>query len=99
MRYALYVALVFVAAIMITVPLSAADARNYRVVDGQQYQILEAKQLYIYSLDVLVRKGATERSYFFSAGPAGDIKPLTITNLKNAFPNNHKFHDSLDMVF
>jgi hypothetical protein len=99
MRYALYVAFALVAALLITAPLGAADAQNYRVVEGRQYQILEAKQLYIYSLDVVVRKGATERNYFFSVGPTGDIKPLTITNLKNAFPNNHRFHDNLDMVF
>jgi hypothetical protein len=99
MRYALYVGFVLVAALLITAPLTAADARNYRVVEGRQYQILEAKQLYIYSLDVLVRKGAMERSYFFSVGPTGDIKPLTIANLKNAYPNNHRFHDNLDMAF
>src|SRR4029453_18646750 len=89
MRYALYVAFALVAALLVTAPLSAADARNYRVVEGRQHQILEAKKLYIFLLDVLVRKGATERNYFFSVGPTGDIKPLTITNLKNAFPNNH----------
>ena len=99
MRYALYVTFLVVAALLVTTPLSAADARNYRVVGTDQYQIIEAKALYIYSLDVIVRKGASEKTYFFSVGPNGDILPLTILNLKKAFPDNHTFHDFLDMSF
>ena len=57
------------------------------------------KELYIYSTDVLVRKGTSEKAYFFSVGPNGDMLPLTIVNLKKAFPDNHTFHDSLDMMF
>jgi len=99
MRYALYVTLLLVAGLLITSPLSAADTRNYRVVGNGRYQILEAKTLYIYSLDVLVRKGTSEKTYFFSVGPSGNVLPLTILNLKNAFPDNHTFHDLLDMAF
>ena len=100
MRYAICITLgLALAAILFTAPAVAADGRNYRFVDNQRYQILEAKELYIYSADVIVRKGAAEKAYFFSVGPNGDILPLTLVNLKKAFPDNHKFHDSLDMAF
>jgi hypothetical protein len=69
------------------------------VVGVDQYQIVEARTLYIYTLDTIVRKGALEKTYFFSVGAKGDVLPLTILNLKNAFPDNHAFHDFLDMSF
>lgn len=99
MRYALYVTFVLIAALLVASPVSAADARNYRLVGNDRYQIIEAKTLYIYSLDVLVRKGTREKTYFFSVGPNGDVLPLTILNLKKALPDNHTFHDLLDMSF
>jgi hypothetical protein len=99
MRYALCVTFLVIAALLVASPVSAADARNYRIVGNDRYQIVEAKALHIYTLDVIVRKGASEKTYFFSVGPNGDILPLTILNLKNAFPDNHTFHDLLDMSF
>jgi hypothetical protein len=99
MRYALYITLILIAAIAIASPISAADQRSFRVVGNQQYQILEAKGLFIYSADVLVRKGTTDKAYFFSVGPNGEVLPLTIVNLKKAFPDNHRFHDNLDLMF
>ena len=99
MRCALYVIFLVIAALLIASPVTATDARNYRVVGNDRYQIVEANALYIYSLDVLVRKGASEKAYFFSVGPNGDVLPLTILNLKKAFPDNHTFHDLLDMSF
>src|SRR5215471_5712160 len=99
MRYALYVTFLLVAALLVAAPVSAADARNYRVVGNDRYQVVEAKALYVYSLDVMVRKGTSEKAYFFSVGPKGDVVPLTILNLKKAFPDNHTFHDLLDMSF
>ena len=79
-----------------------SDGRSYRFVGNKEYQILEPKDLYIYSADVLVSggKGArTEKAYYFSVGAAAEAIPLTIDNVKKAFPNNHKFHDRLDMMF
>jgi hypothetical protein len=99
MRYALFITSVLSAALLVAAPTASADARNYRVSGNVRYEILEAKDIYIYSTDVLVRKGTSEKAFFFSAGPNGDIMPLTILNLKNAFPNNHAFHDNLDMAF
>jgi hypothetical protein len=99
MRYALYTTLMLIALIAIASPVSAADQRSFRVVGNEQYQILEAKDIYIYSADILVRKGTTDKAYFFSVGPNGEVLPLTIVNLKKAFPDNHRFHDVLDMAF
>src|SRR5262250_782742 len=99
MSYALYDMFLVIAVLFVAALVSAADARNHRVVGNDWYQIVEAKALYIYSLDVLVRKGTSEKAYFFSVGPNGDVLPLTILNLKKAFPDNHTFHDLLDMSF
>jgi hypothetical protein len=38
----------------------------------------------------------TIQEYYFSVRPEGQILALTLENLKQALPNNHKFHDSLD---
>ena len=99
MRYAIYITLILAALMVLAVPVIADDVRPARVVGNVRYEILEAKDLYIYSTAVLVRKGATEKQYFFSVGANGEILPLTILNLKKAFPDNHAFHDSLDMAF
>jgi hypothetical protein len=99
MRYTAYVALFLVALFLVASPLRAADERPYRLVGNDKYQIVEAKELYIYTLDVIVRKGASEKTYFFSAGQNGDVQALTLLNLKKAFPDNHAFHDLLDMSF
>jgi hypothetical protein len=99
MRYAGYIALLLVAAFVVAAPLRAADEPSFRLVGNDKYQIVEARALYIYALDTHVRKGALEKAYFFSVGRNGDLLPLTILNLKNAFPDNHAFHDLLDMSF
>ena len=100
MRYTLYALLFLVLAVAVTSPLLAGDEPTpYRMVGADRYQIVEAKTLYIYNLNTIVRKGALEKTWFFSVGANGDVQPLTILNLKNAFPNNHAFHDLLDMAF
>lgn len=75
--------------------------KSYRFIGNDAYEIREARTLYIYKTERLAagRKGATEPVYFFSVGPAGAVLPLTLTNLKMAFPENHRFHDYLDMTF
>ncbi|MFY9308267.1 MAG: hypothetical protein WAQ28_04370 [Bacteroidia bacterium] len=37
--------------------------------------------------------------YYFSKDAKGKIQELTIYNIKAAFPDNHKFHDLVDMEF
>jgi hypothetical protein len=75
------------------------DGRSFRFVGNGEYEIREAGALYIYRTERLVRKGATEPAYYFSVDAAGDVLPLTLLNLKNAFPENHRFHDALDETF
>ena len=80
----------------------ACDGRDFRFGGNLEYQILEAKALYIYSRDISEARGKTfntRRDYYFSVGPKGQILALTLMNLKQAFPDNHRFHDSLDMTF
>ena len=80
----------------------ACDGRDYRFALKLEFQILESKELCIYAHDVRVSQGRgshSVREYFFSAGPDGPVLALTLENLKQAFPDNHKFHDSLDATF
>ena len=80
----------------------ACDGNDYRFVGNQEYQILEARELYIYLHERYVTVGKSrhiERDYYFSVGPEGEVLPLTLGNLKAAFPDNHTFHDSLDQTF
>lgn len=80
----------------------ACDGRDYRFGSKLEYQILEAKELYIYLHDVSVSQGRTYRTvheYYFSVGANGPIEALTLENLKHAFPDNHRFHDWLDATF
>ncbi len=37
--------------------------------------------------------------YFFSNGAKDGIRELTLHNIKKSFPDNHKFHNLLDMQF
>jgi hypothetical protein len=74
----------------------ACDGRDYRFVSNLQYQILEAKELYIYGRDVSVPQGRGTRTvheHYFSVGANGSVQALTTENLKRAFPENHRFHD------
>jgi hypothetical protein len=80
----------------------ACDGRDYRFALNLEYHILETKELYIYAHEVSVSHGKglhTIQEYFFSAGPDGPVLALTLENLKQAFPDNHRFHDGLDATF
>jgi hypothetical protein len=76
----------------------ACDGRDYRFGANLEYQILEDGELYIYLRESKTYgKGfQTRMEYFFSVGPEGAILPLTLGNLKQAVPENRRFHDSLD---
>ena len=84
----------------------ACDGREYRFVDIREYEILESRQISIYTIQVpareskdLARDRPATRLYFFSEGPAGEVLPLTRNNLRRAFPDNHAFHDAIDQMF
>lgn len=80
------------------------DGQRYRFYNNEEYQILENKTLTIYQRLVngpgLSGKGTQAvRKYFFSAGTTSAILPLTKNNLKEALPQQHTFHNTLDAQF
>ncbi|WP_026768544.1 hypothetical protein [Asinibacterium sp. OR53] len=77
------------------------NGQDFRFFHNEGYQIFDHEGLFIYkayaSSSVEKGKGWVKKSsYYFSAGGNGTIYPLTIENLKKAFPENLKFHDLLD---
>jgi len=84
----------------------SCEGIEYRFVGTREYQILEARRLYIYVVQAPARLGKDTAgglnkisTYFFSVGADGSVLPLTLISLKKAFPENHRFHDSLDAAF
>ena len=79
----------------------ACDGRDYRFGSNLEYQIVAAQELYIYLREQWVggKNRHIVRTYYFSAGSDGRVLPLTIKNLKEAFPENYAFHDRLDQAF
>jgi len=70
----------------------------------KEYQIVENKTIVIYVADVAatsINGKARElvQNYFFSTTLNSEILPLTVSNLKKAFPDNVKFHNKLDLEF
>lgn len=70
----------------------------------EEFLILESKGIIIYAsyVDVSSNNGKTNNrveEYFFSKTEDSEILPLTLINLKKAFPSNLKFHDMLDEEF
>lgn len=79
------------------------DYRFYKKRD-KEYEIVENKSIVIYVADAAITSAngkAREfiKKYFFSTSITSPILPLTINNLKRAFPANIKFHNLLDMEF
>jgi len=91
--------------------LKKAETWGYQLCDqkvirfqGNDHFPLEDKGvLWIYSKETLtkVNRGGTKTTtnYYFSKGGSGDIKELSLLNLKSAFPENHKLHDAIDVQF
>jgi len=80
----------------------ACDGRDFRFGSNFEYEILESRDLYIYARGVPLTSGKGYqfiREYYFSVGPEGQILTLTLENLKQALPDNHRFRDSLDATF
>jgi hypothetical protein len=75
------------------------DGHDYRFLSNMEYQILEARELYIYSREVFVSHGRGShgvKKFFFSVGPESEMRALTLETLKQAFPEDLMFHKSLD---
>jgi hypothetical protein len=78
------------------------EGRDFRFHAKKEYQILENGNITIYEIHIPQPEGKGSKlvsQYFFSTKIDGAIKELTILNLKNAFPNNHKLHDMIDAEF
>ena len=75
--------------------------KDFRFENNVSYEIVYADQLILYSN--YVDDGEDEhgnrrqkKMYHFSKNSSSKIIPLNLENLKNAYPDNHKFHDFLD---
>ncbi|MCK6693322.1 MAG: hypothetical protein L6Q97_14650 [Thermoanaerobaculia bacterium] len=69
---------------------------------SNEYRLLENKGLVIYSMEVTDTRGKGVRRntlYFFSTTLTASVLPLTMENVKNAFPENHGLHNELDKYF
>lgn len=76
--------------------------QDYRFFDNKAYKIVDKAHFPLYRRVETVSKGK-ERTrktlYYFSATPGSELQPLTVMNLKKAFPANDKFHQLLDLQF
>jgi hypothetical protein len=76
--------------------------KDFRFFNNKEYEILDGTFFYLYQYHTYVSNGKTQvqkPAYFISKEVNSSIIPLTLDNLKNFFPNNHKFHDMLDAAF
>ena len=83
-----------------------ANAKNekYRFYDKSSYKIVDTLSFftyYQYKMEPGINgKGLVKTDeYYFSVKGDGPLLPLTINNLKKAFPENNKFHYALDALF
>ena len=80
------------------------DERVVRFQGSDHFSVDDKGILWIYSKQfekMVSPKSGTKSvtSYYFSTGGDGEIKELTLLNLKAAFPDNHKLHDAVDAQF
>lgn len=80
------------------------EGNDYRFANKAEYKILESKSITLYERTIFKPnpsgKGAiTVKENYFSVKSDSELSSLTIFNLKNAFPDNHNFHDQLETTF
>jgi hypothetical protein len=81
--------------------LRLCDGHDYRLSASRLYRIVARGDLYLYQVERPVSQGKGFRvvpSFYFSSGPRGEVRPLTLEHLQNAFATNHRFIDSLDRL-
>ena len=81
---------------------SAGARAEVRVVAGVPYRVIRAEPLYLYERDrnvVVGKRFQAVAERYFSTTPDTPLRPLTLTELKKAYPDNHKFHDLLTLAF
>lgn len=77
------------------------DGREYRLANNQRFPILNpGEEVLLYKLEqATVGKNLGYVRLYFSATAASPIQPLTLLNLKRAFPTNLRLHEMLDAQF
>jgi len=76
--------------------------KDFRFFNNKEFEILDGKYFYMYSNYTLNTNSKTlvkTLAFFISKDASNNVIPLTLENLKNFYPENHKFHDMLDMSF
>jgi hypothetical protein len=89
---------------MATLSFLPVPAQNNRVYHKEKFQVVDTTAFYLYSQNKNVIPAGSKGMYradlyFFSTTADSPILPLTIDNLKNAFPGNIGFHYALDAYF
>jgi hypothetical protein len=81
----------------------ACDGTDVRFVRGTNFNVVRAGPLYLYLHEHRVSMGRSGSrlvtEYFFGTTAADSVRPLTLDALKRAYPENHRFHDLLDLAF
>ena len=78
------------------------DGSIVRIYNNMDYPLInpdETIMIYKVSSGTGTKGSPRVIKYYFSKDANGKIQELTIYNLKAAFPDNHKFHDLIDMEF
>lgn len=79
------------------------DGSLQRFSGKQHYRLEEQGNVWIFSQEFTVSQGRggiqRGKRFFFSNTGGGAIQPLTLLNLKNAFPARHDLHDELSVWF
>ncbi|WP_133995389.1 hypothetical protein [Dinghuibacter silviterrae] len=75
--------------------------KNFRFFEDQAYEIIDTAGFYLYAKSALPKeKGSIVKTeYFFSTSGSDAIQPLTIENLKAAYPAKTAFRYALDVQF
>ncbi|SEN39910.1 hypothetical protein [Niastella yeongjuensis] len=89
---------------MATLSFLPAPAQNNRTYHKEKFQVVDTTAFYLYTQNKNVvppgGKGMYRADlYFFSTTSDSPILPLTIENLKSAYPAHIAFHYALDAYF
>jgi hypothetical protein len=78
-----------------------SKGQDYRFFERGTYQILDTAGFYLYSGNKLVQGEKIARPktlYYFSVKGVGDVQPLTLGNLENAFAGNARFRYEIEAM-
>ena len=76
--------------------------QDYRFFNNSAFKIVDTGGFFIYCASKLVQQGKSPKptaSYYFSASPKNEIKPLTIDNLQYVFSKDIKFLYAVEGFF